>query len=1061
MRTTKKILSSVLAVCMLASSSVLASFAAPASESAGAAVNEYVKACEAIDSSYTYDGNDLGAVYSPEQTVFKVWSPTATEVTLNRYATGSDSEPGAAELGKVSMEKLMAGGNWTGVWTATVPGDIVNTYYTYTITSAHPKSGEMQTAETQDIYSVATGVNGRRSMVCDLDSTDPAGWENDAHVLPDKQTDSVVWELHVKDFSWDTASGVSEENRGKYLAFTEKGTTLNSEGKLSTCIDYLKELGITTVQLNPFYDFQSINEAGSADQFNWGYDPQNYNVPEGSYSSNAKDGNVRITECKQMIQALHEAGISVVMDVVYNHTYSCGKDDSCFQATVPDYYYRLTKGGDFSNGSGCGNEVSSERAMTRSYILNSVKHWVNEYHVDGFRFDLMGLMDVETMNAIRAELDAIDTRITMWGEGWTGGTSTYPAKTYTGANYYQGTQKNASKLDSRVAFFNDTIRNGIKGSVFDINEKGFIANNATYAKDVRSGVRANTTEARGWTANAPEQCVTYADCHDNATLYDQITASYTKDEYGVRNEKAVKANKLAAGIQFTSQGINFMLAGEEFGRTKYGDTNSYKSSPEINKIRWQNIVDYADVVSYYKGIMKIKRAFTPLKTAGNDYSDKFIFYGKSTADMGYVAYTITNDQPGEWNKMVVIHNATERSQNVSVAVDNTVGNNFQWVIIAKGDIAGVTSLGTATGNKLSVPAQSTLVAVDKAGYEAAGITENVGRVNVDYRYKTADGEKIVDSTALYGDIGTGYVTVSSAAVPNTYVLKEVVGPVEGNYSEDEQTVTYVYDDYVPEALDLYGDIDNSGSIDLNDVTAFQRILAEFDPMPENVDLDFDCDGRVTVNDVTMLQKYLAEYRVSEGKVVVNYYYNDDEGNLKNLTNSVEINGRVGDSFTTEKYYVMGYTIDESRLPKKTSGKIPYGQVLTVNYYYIAGSLDVSLHFKHNGALTWTPTLWIWGSGLDGKDSSFNATGGTWPGRTATLNEATGWYDYDFTYQGAGTYNVIVSDGGKTQTVDCKGFGYNEMWVVIDDSAIETGNYLTFYSEDPEANPEATPIPFHN
>ena len=1061
MRATKKIVSSVLAVCMLASTSALTAFAAKSSDSVAATPNPYVVAVEAIDSEYAYDGNDLGAVYSPEQTVFKVWSPTATEVTLNRYATGSDSEAGAAKLGTIPMEKLMDGEKWTGVWTTTVQGDIVNTYYTYTINSTHPKSGAAQKAETQDVYSVATGVNGRRSMVCDLDSTDPEGWENDSHVVPEKQTDSIVWELHVKDFSWDPASGVSEANRGKYLAFTETGTTLNNEGQIATCIDYLKELGITTVQLNPFYDFQSINEAGSADQFNWGYDPQNYNVPEGSYSSNPFDGNVRIKECKAMIQALHNAGISVVMDVVYNHTFSNSKDDSCFQATVPDYYYRMTKSGTFSNGSGVGNEVSSERAMTRKFIIDSMLYWVNEYHVDGFRYDLMGLIDTETLNLVRAEMDKVDTRLTTWGEGWTGGTSTYPGTTCTGAKYYQGVQKNAKQLDSRVAFFNDVVRNGIKGTVFDITEKGFIANNAEYAKNIKSGVRANTTEARDWTAQAPEQCVTYADCHDNATIYDQITASYTKGEYGVRNDSGVKVNKIAAGILNTSQGVSFMLAGEEMGRTKFGDTNSYKSSPEINKIVWQNLVDYADLVSYYKGMIKIRKAFSPLTAADNSYADKFVFNGKATDTSGYVAYTITNDKEGEWNKMAVIHNATDRSQSITLK-DATVDSNFQWVIIAKGDIAGVSSLGTAKGNKLTVPAQSTLVAVDKAGYDAAGITDNTGRVVIDYMYK--DGKtKLADSMTLYGNIGEGYIASPSASVPNTYVVQSVEGNVNGTYAAEQQKVTYVYTDYIPEPLNSYGDIDKDGIIAANDVTEMQRILAEFVKIPDDEleNYDFDCNGRVDINDATMMQKYLAEYRVSEGNVIINYFYNDAEGNQKKLTDSIAINGRVGDPFTSEKYYVVGYQVDESRLPAVTEGKIPYGKTLEINYYYIAGSLDVSLHFKHSGALTWAPTLWIWGSGLDGKDTSFNATGGTWPGRAATLNAETGWYDYDFTYEGAGTYNVIASNGGKNQTADCKGFGLNEMWIVINDSAIEGGNYLTFYAENPEENPETPAIPFHN
>ena len=1059
MRISKKIVSSVLVVCLLLSSSVIACFAAAQDGSVGATANPYVVACEAIDAQYTYTGDDLGATYSPEQTIFKVWSPTATEVTLNRYATGSDSEPGHADLGSVVMKKLMDGDNWTGVWTATVTGDIVNTYYTYTITSAHPKSGALQTAETQDVYSVATGVNGRRSMVCDLNSTDPEGWESDTHVVPEKQTDSTVWELHVKDFSWDEASGVSEQNRGKFMAFTETGTTLNGEGQIATCIDYLKELGVTTVQLNPFYDFQSINEAGANDQFNWGYDPQNYNVPEGSYSTNPYDGNVRIRECKAMIQALHNAGISVVMDVVYNHTYSNYKDDSCFQATVPDYYYRMTKAGEFSNGSGCGNEVSTERAMTRKYVVDSIMHWVKEYHVDGFRFDLMGLMDTETMNIIREAMDVEDSRLTTWGEGWTGGTSTYPATTCTGAKYYQGVQKNAAQLDSRVAFFNDVVRNGIKGTVFDITEKGFIAGNASYAKNVKSGIRANTTDARDWTSQAPEQTVTYADCHDNATIYDQIAASYTYDEYGVRNDSAVKVNKMAAGILYTSQGVTFTLAGEEMGRTKFGDTNSYKSSPEINKIRWQNLVDYADLVSYYKGMMKIKKAFTPLRAADNSYADKFVFNGKLTDDSGYVAYTITNDQEGEWNKMAVIHNSTNRVQSITLS-DTTVDANFEWVIIAKGDIAGVTSLGTVKGKKISVPAQSTLVAVDKAGYQSAGITDNVGYVEINF--VDSKGNKLAEPATLYGEIGTGYVASPSASVPNTYVVDSVQGNASGTYSETKQRVTYVYTNYVPDSITLFGDVNHDGEITIDDVTVYQRILAEFETVSDEefANLDFNYDGISSILDVTMLQMYLAEMRIAEGSVEVNYYYTDSTGELNKLTDTVNIDGRVGDPFTTNQYYVMGYQLDETRLPAVTEGNIPFGKTLHVDYYYSEGSPDVSLHLKHSGSLTWNPTLWIWGSDLDGKDYG-NYSGGTWPGRAATMNPDTGWYDYDFTYSGAGTYNVIVSNGGKTQTVDCKGFGYNEMWIVIDDSKIDTGNYLTFYDADPDVNPNANVIPFHN
>ena len=328
MRTTKKIVSAVLAACMLASTAVVSSFAATADDSSAvssdyARDNSYTKAAEDIDAQYAYSGNDLGVTYTKDATTFKVWSPTATGVKLNIFTKGSDDEQGASKVASYTLEKMLVDGEWNGVWTITLVGEWKDYYYTYSVTTTdttHIGSDATKTYETQDVYSTATGVNGKRSMIVDLDETDPEGWSNDSHVLLDKSTKSSVWELHIKDFSYDKASGVSDANRGKYLAFTENGTTLNGEGKVSTCIDYLKELGVTTVQLNPFYDFQSVNEAGDDSQFNWGYDPVNYNVPEGSYSSNPYDGKVRIKECKEMIKALHDAGISVVMDVVYNHT---------------------------------------------------------------------------------------------------------------------------------------------------------------------------------------------------------------------------------------------------------------------------------------------------------------------------------------------------------------------------------------------------------------------------------------------------------------------------------------------------------------------------------------------------------------------------------------------------------------------------------------------------------------------------------------------------------------------------------------------------------------------
>lgn len=336
-------------------------------------------------------------------------------------------------------------------------------------------------------------------------------------------------------------------------------------------------------------------------------------------------------------QALHDAGISVVMDVVYNHTYST---DSCFQYTVPNYYYRMKTTGKFSDGSGCGNEGATERAMYRQYVIDSLKYWVNEYHVDGFRFDLMGLMDVETMNMAREALDQIDPRITMWGEGWAGGDSYHPTNTCSGTKFYPATQANASRLSDRIAIFNDGIRDGIKGSAMEINDVGFIQGSKSSAKGVSYGVRANSSGTYKWKAQAPSQCVTYDACHDNATLYDQIIASTGLADYGERNSEAVKMNRLASAIIYTSQGISFTLAGEEMARSKDGDTNSYKSAADLNMIKWQNVVDYADVVSYYKGMMQIKSAFSPLTAMDNSYADKYTFTKKVSASTNQISFTI-------------------------------------------------------------------------------------------------------------------------------------------------------------------------------------------------------------------------------------------------------------------------------------------------------------------------------------------------------------------------------------------------------------------------------------
>ena len=394
----KRTLAVLLSATMLFGMTSLSTTAATTDTEAVSAGNYYNASYLENYASNAYNEQNLGANYSKSSTEFKVWSPEASAVKVKLYATGSDSESGAAVLGTYNLKKNSS----TGMWSVTVNGDLKNTYYTYLVTV------NGTTNETQDVYSKATGVNGNRSMVVDLDSTDPDGWDSDNHVLFNNAQEAVVWEVHVRDFSISDTSGVSDDNKGKYLAFTEGGTKINSDtsaSSVSTAADYLVKSGINCVQLMPVYDFGSVDETitGSATNRNWGYDPVNYNVPEGSYSSNPYDGNVRITEFKQMIQALHDRGISVVMDVVYNHTYVT--EGSCFTDTVPNYYYRKTSSSVYSNGSGCGNETASDKLMYRKYMIDSILYWASEYHIDGFRFDLMGIHDIATMNQIRSSLD--------------------------------------------------------------------------------------------------------------------------------------------------------------------------------------------------------------------------------------------------------------------------------------------------------------------------------------------------------------------------------------------------------------------------------------------------------------------------------------------------------------------------------------------------------------------------------------------------------------------------------------------------------------------------------
>ncbi len=522
------------------------------------------------------------------------------------------------------------------MWQACVRGDLEGVYYTYVVTN------DGRAVETADPYSKACGVNGARSMVVDLGRTDPDGWQADGHPSG-IEAHPVIYELHIKDFSHDIHSGVSEEHRGKYLAFTEEDTSLDGRGDFPTCLAYLKMLGVTYVHLLPCFDFGSVDEGRpELDQFNWGYDPVNYFVPEGSYATDAADGHVRIREFKQMVMALHAAGIGVIMDMVFNHTYSL---ESSLQKTVPDYYYRMDDAGVYSNGSGCGNDTASERPMFRRYMADCVCYWAREYHIDGFRFDLMGLHDVRTMNEIRRRLDALPggEHLLMYGEPWAAGTTAWDDPATPAA-----TADHLSLLDERIAVFCDRTRDGIKGSVFDARDGGYVNGGEAQALALKRHMEATACAWCGGDVpdceylrpRAPSQIINYVSSHDDLTLWDKLLASMRGAaddclDYGEMREDILQMNRMAAGIILTSLGIPFFQAGEEFGRTKLGCHNSYDQPARLNHLDWRRACAFWPLVDYYRTMIGLRKEIPVLGDLSADAAGQVHLIERADAVIGF------------------------------------------------------------------------------------------------------------------------------------------------------------------------------------------------------------------------------------------------------------------------------------------------------------------------------------------------------------------------------------------------------------------------------------------
>ncbi len=624
---------------------------------------------EEFDKLFYYSGNDLGNIYSPQHTKFRVWAPTASEAKLVTYKKWND---------KIGTEINMQQGE-KGTWKAEIKGNQKGLFYTYKV-----KIGDKWT-EAVDPYVRAASVNGDKGVVIDLNETNPKKWKANKKPEFKNPEDAIIYELHVRDLSIQPESGIKQ--KGKYLGVTEKGTK-GPEG-VKTGLDHMKDLGVTHVQFLPIFDYASVNEETlNEPQYNWGYDPKNFNVPEGSYSTNPYEPTVRITELKQMIQVLHDNNLRVVMDVVYNHMYNAA--ESNFHKLVPGYYYRYNEDGTFANGTGVGNDTASERKMMRKFMVDSVTYWAKEYNLDGFRFDLMGIHDYETMNEIRKAVNQIDPSIILHGEGWDLNT---PLAAELKAN-----QKNAEKMKG-IAHFNDNIRDGLKGSVFEEKENGFINGKQNMEDRIKKGITADIDyDTNSSTYQDPEQVLTYVEAHDNHTLWDKLELTNPGDSAEMRKQM----HKLSSSILLTSQGIPFLHAGQEFMRTKYGDHNSYKSPDSINQMDWLRRAAYNNEVDYMKGLIDLRKKYPAFRMTSTEQIKKHISF--IDAPKNVVAYSIDGKGNGNKNEnFMVAHNANRE------AVDITLPSKGPWKVLVDGKQAGSKTLYVVHNNKINVPALSSFV----------------------------------------------------------------------------------------------------------------------------------------------------------------------------------------------------------------------------------------------------------------------------------------------------------------------------------------------------------------
>ena len=620
---------------------------------------------------YTYTGNDLGNTYTKMETKMRLWAPTATAVKVVTYAKADTPSADGVETAMTQ--------DVNGTWVASVSGDKDGLIYNYRVTV------DGVTNEAVDPYVRATTINGQRGVVVDLAKTNPANWKKTKPAFSGKTTDAVIYELHVRDFSIDASSGIPSAHKGKFLAFTNLNTSFNGQ---KTGISAIKDLGVTHVELLPFFDFASVDEASPG--FNWGYDPQNYNVPEGSYSTDPTKPTARITELKQAIQAIHDQKLRVNMDVVYNHVYNAGAFSQ--ESIVPGYWFRTDETGSLTNGTGVGNDTASERPMVRKFIVDSVKYWATEYNLDGFRFDLMGIHDIKTVNEVTAALKAIDPTIIVIAEGWNMGTLPDDQK----AN-----QVNISKLNN-VAMFNDQIRDGLKGSVFNATDTGWATGKISAAADIYAGIVGNVDYSAAflnkWTTTAPGQSVNYVESHDNLSLADKLTASVK----GISPAGVAQLSQFATSVAFLAQGVPFMQAGQEFLRSKNGNENSYNADDATNSLKWSTKAKYAATTKYYQGLIALRAAHPAFRMSTTAQVKANLKFLKTTNDV--IAYSLNGKAvKDKASTIVVIHNPNPGAAIV------TLPNGKKWSIVVKGGVAGTKTIESITAGKVSVAGQTTMV----------------------------------------------------------------------------------------------------------------------------------------------------------------------------------------------------------------------------------------------------------------------------------------------------------------------------------------------------------------